>query len=150
MFVLLQTEDVIICDTLTKRKCEHHAASPCLYVHNTAASLWSNHYPAQVNCEVCCQDCKCLYYENCTSVYESTFALFPPSLRLEDGDRRAAPQVAANLCDRPVLVLWHAEHATSADTLFSERPAISQRSSPSKRNVVRYMCHWNSISGTWE
>lgn len=39
---------------------------------------------------------------------------------------------------------------TSADTYFSERPDTSQRSARSKRSAVRYTCHWNLISGTWE
>jgi hypothetical protein len=41
-------------------------------------------------------------------------------------------------------------HSSSADTHFSERHDTSQRPAPSKHNAVRYMCHWNLISGTRE
>ena len=125
--------------------------SPCLCIHSTALSLWRNHHPLPVSCVVCYQDCKCLYYGNCRGDDESTFALFPPPLHLEDGDSRAAFLVAANLGARTFhLVVGHAEHVDAAVWRRTFPSVLIYRSVQPLQNVMLYALYVTVSSCTRE
>jgi hypothetical protein len=110
MFVWLPAEQVIICSTLTKRKCDttprRHVCVYTAQLHLSEVIIILHKSTVKSAARIA----NVSITRTAQVFTECTFALFPPSLRLEDGDSRAAP-----LCTRTVLlVVCHAEHADAA------------------------------------